>query len=238
FRFGSWGVFTMELLIRKIEKYTGGNRERRKLPFSRRMELAREHILSTNEKRYGIRTDTDLSFEKRLDTVIDAALKTAERILNVRTEGEYFSRMYSLRQICWDRIVLPGVTSLDNMSGIERGTADLLAGEAWHAGRHVELIDLSWYLRTVPVPADDSPLHFKVEFVQNLWDFINRSIGGAYSNRISILPRRVIIQSAPPINLSERLASFRKDKKTAVQTTMADLESAYLDCINKVNQSE
>jgi len=242
FRFGSYGAFTIELLIRKIEKYTSAGKdkakEKRKLPFSKRMEIARTYILEINEKRYGIKADKNQPFEQRLDAVINAALETAERILNLKTQGEYFSRMYTLRQACWDRIVLPGYETLDNMTGLERGTADLLAGEAWHAGRHVELIDLSWYLRNFPIPADDAPLHIKVEFVQNLWDFINRSIGGAYSNRLSILPRRVIIQSSSPINLSSRLADYRQDKNKAIRTAMTDLQNAYLDCINKVNQSE
>jgi hypothetical protein len=81
-------------------------------------------------------------------------------------------------------------------------------------------------------------LHHKVEYAQNLWDFTNRTIGGAFSNRINILPRRVIIQAAPPINLSDRLSSFRQDKKTAVKKAMADLENAYMDCIDRVNQTE
>jgi len=124
------------------------------------------------------------------------------------------------------------------MTVIERGAADLLAGEAWHAGRHIELIDLAWYFKQSAIPPDDAPLHHKVEYVQNLYDFINRSIGGAYSDRISILPRRVIIQCASPINLSAKLKDFKQDKKTVIQQVMTDLENAYLDCINKVNKRE
>ena len=238
YRFGSWGIFTMEILIRKIEKFTAGrNREIRKLPFSKRIELAREYILQANEKRYSIKTDTALSFENRLESVMNAALESAERILGVKTEGDFFSRMYNLRQICWDRIVLPGFDTMDKMTSLDRGIADLRAGEAWHAGRHVELIDFTWYFR-IPAPSDDAPFHHKIEYVQNLWDFVNRSIGGAYGDRINIFPRRVIIQSAPSINLSERLPGYRRDRKAAIQTAMTDLEKAYLDCIDKVNQSE
>jgi len=240
YRFGSWGVFTVELLIRRIEKFTatGKNRNTRKLPYSKRIGLAREHILEINEKRYQIKTGAERPFEERIEKVMDAAMATAEGILGVKTEGDFFARMYNLRQTCWDRIMIPGLNTFENMTALEHGTADLLAGEAWHAGRHVELIDLAWYFKKLPIPADEAPLHHKVEYAQNLWDFVNRSVGGAYSDRISIFPRRVIIQSVPPINLSARLGDYRKDRKAAIQKAMDDLEGAYQDCINRVNQSE
>jgi hypothetical protein len=241
YRFGTWGIMTTESLIKKIEKYTNpdpSERKRvRKLSYTERLTLCREHILSVNEKRYKIPVDTEKPFNERLDAVIEAAFAAAERILDVKTQGDVFSRMYSMRQTCWDRIALPDVDSMDAISGVERGTLDLAAGEAWHAGRHLELVDLAWYFR-IPVPANDAPLHQRIEYAQNLWDFASRSMGGAYSDRTSILPRRVVIQSAPPINISERLPAYRKDKSAAVEAALVDLEKAYLDCIDKVNQSE
>jgi hypothetical protein len=224
--------------MRQIEKYTGHDRKAvRKLPYSQRFEICREHVLAVNEKRYNIPSDLSLSFEKRLEAVIEAALESTERLLGLKSEGDLFARIYSLRQICWDRIVLPGIETLDNMSKAERGTVDLLAGEAWHAGRHLELVDFDWYFG-IPVPKDDAPLHHKVEYAQNLWDFANRTMGGAYHNRKNILPRRVIIQAAPAINLSERLPDYRRDKRASIEKAMADLKNAYMDCIEKVNRAE
>jgi 1-acyl-sn-glycerol-3-phosphate acyltransferase len=238
FRFGSWGKLTLARLIKRIEKFTCISKEAKKLPLLQRLKISRDHILAVNEKRYGLKVDPELPFEQRLDAVIDAALVSAEGILGVKSsEGELFARMYNLRQICWDRMILPGVDSLDGFTGIERGVADLSAGEAWHASRHLELVDLSWYFR-VPLPADDAPLHRVIEYSQNLWDFANRSMGGAYSNRINIFPRRVIIQSAPVINLSERLPGYHEDKKTAINNAMQDLMDSYQYCIDEVNRTE
>ncbi|MDR2403677.1 MAG: acyltransferase [Spirochaetaceae bacterium] len=234
YRFGSWGKFTLELLLRKIEKATGFRRRGKAvLPFAERLRVCRDHILAVNEKRYCIKMDPALSFEERIDAVIVAALDSAEKILGVRSSGNHFARIYGLRQICWDRIVLPGVDSLSNLSGIEREVTDLLAGEAWYAGRHLEIVDFSWYFR-VPLPADDASLHHKIEYAQNLWDFANRTMGGAYANRISIFPRRVIIHAAPPINLTERLPAYNNDKKSAINSAMADLKQAYMDCIEEI----
>jgi hypothetical protein len=245
FRFGPWGKFTLKLLLKKIEKSTG-RQGTKDLPFSERLKRCREHILEANEKRYNLNPDPKgnlrqeapgLSFEERLDAVIDAALEAAERIVGVNSTGDVFARMYSLRQICWDRIILPGMDTLDSLSKVQRGVTDLLAGEAWHASRHLELVDFAWYFRS-PLPADDAPLHHKIEYAQNLWDFANRTMGGAYADRISIFPRRVVIKAGPPINLTDRLSAYKADRKTAVDTAMADLMKAYLDCIDEVNKTE
>jgi hypothetical protein len=145
--------------------------------------------------------------------------------------------MYRVRQLCWDRLFLPDVDSFENMSPAKRNTIDLRAGEAWYIGRHVELIDFCWYFR-IPLPAEDSFLHEKIEYAQNLWDFASRTMGGAYKNRVSIFPRRVIIQAGPTLNLTERLPNYKADKKAAIATAMSDLEKAYLNCIVAANNLE
>ena len=238
FRFGSWGTLTVELLLRKIEELTcNAHRERRKLPFLERLRLCREHILSVNEDRYLIKRDDSLSFEERLEQVIYAALETAERMLGIKGEGELFPRMYLVRQVCWDRIFLPDVDDLESMTNVQRSVKDLMAGEGWYIARHQEVVDFCWYFR-VPLPTEETALHNKIEYVQNLWDFANRTMGGAYSNRVSIYPRKVIIKAHPVINLSERLSSYHSDKKAAVDTALVDLEKAYLDCIEEANREE
>jgi hypothetical protein len=48
----------------------------------------------------------------------------------------------------------------------------------------------------------------------------------------------VVIQTAPVINLSERLSLYKKDKKAAIAASLSDLEKAFLDCIDEANRSE
>ena len=235
FRFGSWGNFTIELLLKKIEKLCGlSGKGRKKMFFIERVKQCRDHILEVIEKRYQIKSETSASFEERLERVINIALETSERMLGEKGEGDFFARMYRVRQICWDRIFLPGIDNLEGMSGVERCSVDLKAGEAWYIARHMELVDFCWYYR-VPLPAEETVIHKKVEYVQNLWDFASRSMGGAFRNRVNILPRKVIIHSAPVINLTERLPAYNKDRKTELASAMSDLEKAFLDCIAEAN---
>jgi 1-acyl-sn-glycerol-3-phosphate acyltransferase len=208
FRFGSWGRITLELLMRRTEKACGLRRIGRwKVPFTERFNQCREHIIEANERRYQLKTDTSLSFEERLDLVINAAMESAERIAGMKSEeGEdFFFRMHRMRQLYWDRIFLPGVETLDDRTRIERSTLDLQAGEAWYIGRHLELVDLGWHFR-VPLPAENAPLHEKIEYAQNLWDFASRSMGGALSNRKNIFPKN----TRPLANQRNRTVSKKR----------------------------
>jgi hypothetical protein len=118
------------------------------------------------------------------------------------------------------------------MSRIERGVKDLQAGEAWYIGRHQEMVDFCWYFRR-PLPDEETAIHNKIEYVQNLWDFANRSIGGAFSDRVSIFTRKVVIHAGPVIKLRERLPGYREKKKDAIADAMSDLEKAHLDSIDE-----
>ena len=237
FRYGSMGRWSLNKLIRKIEKYTGFKKDG--TGFSERLERARDIILEQNEKRYNITSNSitpnsEQNFSERVDAIMEAALTKAERILGISAKSsDLIERLYYIKQTCWDRMMIPGLTSLKSLTLLERAIMDLDAGEAWHASRHMELVDFVWYFR-VPVPSDNAPLYVKIEYAQNLWDFANRTMGGAYQNRVlNVHPKRLLIQVAPIINLSERLKEYKENKKTAVANATKDLERAFLDCIDR-----
>jgi len=202
-----------------------------------RLEKCRDFILEVNEKRYNINTDTSLSFEQRLETMTNAALQAAERMLGLKSEGEFFMRLYKVRHECWDRIFLPDMEKLRDFPKIKRSIKDLGAGEAWFISRHQELADFSWYFKN-PVPAEETALHLKVEYVQNLWDFANRSMGGTITTRVNILPKKIIIQAAPVLELTSRLDEYKKDKKNTISAVLSQLEEAYINCINEIKINE
>jgi hypothetical protein len=139
--------------------------------------------------------------------------------------------MYYLRQLCWDRIFVPGKEAEEEKeTALEQAVGDLRAGEAWHAARHMEIADFTWYFRDPP-PGGNAPLCMKVEYVQNLWDFANRTMGGTYTNRVNIHPRSVTIQAGPAINLNAALEEYRLDRKETVRKLLSRLQAAYMDLI-------
>jgi hypothetical protein len=165
----------------------------------------REIILALNEKRYGLVRGNSApdgqDFGVRLDAVIEAALQSAASMLRVdRLPGGTVNRLYTIRQICWDRI-FPENTDLASLPALERAVLDLRAGEAWHAARHMELADFSIYFHK---PPGESPASV-IEYAQNLYDFANRTMGGIYGTRKNIAPAAIRISAAPAINLTEML---------------------------------
>jgi hypothetical protein len=241
FWYGKNGERAMNRLLKKIEKFCGFKYDKNLLhsTLTQRFKRCREYILGINETRYGIKSDTSRSFEERLKIVVYAALETAEKMLGIKNEGDieadFFPRLYRVRHDCWDNIFLPNEDNLDKVSDVKRNVMDLKAGEVWHIARHQELADFGWYF-THTVPVQDSPLHLMVEYVQNLWDFLNRTMGGAISGRINIPPCKVIIKAAPVINLTERLPQYKEDKRSACDDAKKELEQRYLDCIREINQ--
>jgi len=237
FRFGIIGKRSKERLLRKIESYCGFPKKTRKLPLDERLKLCRDYILDVNEKRYNINNDGSIPFNERLDRIVSAALETAERMLGIKSEGDSFTRMHKIRQICWDRIYIPGIDSLDHLSYIQRNAADLGAGEAWYIGRHQELVDFCLFFRNPP-PTEESSLHRKIEYIQNLWNFASRTMGGAVEDRNNIFIRKVILQPGPIINLSDHLPEYNKDKKATISAVMSKLEKAFVDCIDEADRTE
>ena len=238
FRYGKSGERAMEKLLVKTENFCGFSRRKdERLSFEQRLARCRNHILEINESRYCIKSDNSLSFELRLEKAVNAALETAERMLGIQGEGDYFMRLYKVRHICWDRIFLPDVDDLEKIPSLLRSVTDIGAGEAWHIARHQELADFGWYFRH-PLPTEETALHQKVEYVQNLFDFASRTMGGAIADRVNIPVKKVIIKAAPAIDLSARLCEFKEDKKATVGEVTSLLEKAYLDCIDEVNKTE
>jgi len=235
YRYGRGGKAAMEKLLKRLEKFCGfPKRESGSLSFTERLRGCRDFILQVNETRYHIKNDASLTFDQRLQGVVNAALETSERLLGLKSGGDFFQRLYKVRHDCWDRIFLPGTDSLKKVPRVRRSVMDLGAGEAWHISRHQELADFGWYFHH-PLPTEETALHQKIEYVQNLWDFANRSMGGALSGRVNIPVKKVIIKAAPVINLSERLGRYKEDKKAAITEATSDLERAFLDCIKEMS---
>jgi hypothetical protein len=229
--FDGRGKKSMEKLLRKVERCIGVEHEKEG-EFAKRLLLCRERILEKNEERYGITAEQRAAnFAERVDVLIEKCINRTEKILGVTRRGDVFAGMYYLRQMCWDRIFISGKASLDGMDRLDRAIADLNAGEAWYASRHLELVDFVWYLRNAPAPTAESPLYQQVEYVQNLWDFANRTMGGIFGTRKYIYPYKVVINAGPPVNLIDYLTAYHSDRKETVEEVMGELEKRFLELV-------
>jgi 1-acyl-sn-glycerol-3-phosphate acyltransferase len=247
-RYGVWGKMCLSFLMNRLDRATGFQaryKNEGRPGFSDRLRNLREYLIAQNEARYGLPggevspRGEKRELEERIEGIIHAAMNRAKSILGISARPTNITHWINeLRQICWDRIYLPGRETLEGLPQVERSLLDIQAGEAWHAGRHIELADFLRFFRS-PLPEEETPLHLKIEYAQNLWDLANRTMGGSYSTRnINIFPRRVIIQAAEPINLTDRLPAYRRDRKAAINSAMEDMRKAYLSCIEEANKAD
>lgn len=225
-------------LIDRLERFIGvaaapEHRSGASGAIAARLGRALELIVASAEREYGLPRVPEDATAARVEAIVEAALGAGERVLGMAGgSGDPFARLYRIRQIGWDRVYLPPDEDPRAMSPLGRAIADRRAGEAWYGMRHMELADFALYLRSVP-PADGAPLRALVEYAQNLWDFANRLAGGTISGRVEVRPKRAVIITGQPLDLSDRLAAFRADRKQATVDALAELERSYQQCIKE-----
>jgi len=177
-----------------------------------------ERILGISQiKPYSHQSDTQ-------EPIVDHSTEPREHMIN---------RVYKIRQVGWDRIYadIP-----EDASKLQKNVADRRAGEAWYAMRHMEFVDLVYYLDTKYLEGNDknSPSYDRiVETAFNLYDIISRLSGGNFSNRLNTIRKKAIVYPCNPINLTERLQDYKKNWKSAVNTAMTDLNESFQNNIKE-----
>lgn len=153
--------------------------------------------------------------------LLESALAAGEDALGLPHEGEFFVRLYRLRSSAWSRFYRPRDT-WKSLTTLERGLAAREQTEAWTAFRHLELADIGWYLWSVE-PRDDSATDFLADFTENLYDLMNRLMGGTIAHRKVLFPKAVRAVFGSPLDLTARLPDYRTRRKEVLAETVADL---------------
>jgi hypothetical protein len=249
FRYGKNIKSKLDKMMNKIEHVTCYNKSisskknldtKNDVTIFQKYEMIRNNLIRMNEVLYNIPEDTNRSFQERKEAVITAALNRAEKILEIeKINGDVMTRVNYIRQIYWDRIYLPGKDKnvLRNMPLAERALADRLAGEAWYASRHMELVDVLYYFHD-DLPSENTSFHMLIEYVQNLWDFTSRTMGGTFTNRVKINPKTVIIHTGEPIDLTSNLTAYRENRKECIAHMIEKLKENFIQCIDEVKNDD
>ncbi len=189
---------------------------------------------------YGKRGQAE-SRDARWDALRKIALAEGERAIGLAAhpQADEIQRVYRLRQECWDRIY-----SLDpkrKPSALERSFADRRAGEAWFAMRHMEFVDISYYLDSAYLgagPGSNPSFDRIVETAVNLQDLLARFAGGDISHRTSALRKKAIVVAGNAIDIRGRFASYRENRKQAVDDVTAEMKRNFLECAEIVMREE
>ena len=174
----------------------------------------------------------------RWNGLMDFSLDLAEHALgisgNLQKPEDRINRVYRIRQHGWDRVYPE--ESIDHDCALMWGLENRRAGEAWYAMRHMEFVDLMYYLDSeyLEDKSGTGPSFDRlVETAYNLDDLISRLMGGNFSNRSNVMRKKAVILPGPELDISARLAGYNTDWKEAVKTATADLAQSYLKCIKE-----
>lgn len=151
-------------------------------------------------------------------------------MLGLRPEGDSINRVYRLRHEGWARIYPE--TDPASLHPRERAYADRRAGEAWYAMRHMELVDLGWYLDAAYLEdglrVGRAPSVGRLsETLHNLYDFASRLAGGNISDRPRLLRRDLVLAAGEPLELRSRLPDYRADRRRALDEASMDLVATW-----------
>ena len=173
--------------------------------------------------------------QRRWNALLPAALSVAENMLGIDPgEDDIVQRMYRVRLEGWNRVYPED--GLDTLTPLEAGLADRRAGEGWFAMRHMELVDLMSYHDTEYLlggQAAEPSFDRIVECVLNLEDLVNRLLGGNISNRPNAIRKKAVLVPAPCLDLSARLADYRKNPKQAARDATSALAKRFENCIEE-----
>ena len=193
-------------------------------------------IIDLAESFYALRPGSMDTRDTRWQAILETALRRAEAMLGLPSDGEQIARVYRIRHEGWNRI-FPEL-DLGSLPPLERELADRRAGEAWYAMRHMETVDLGFYLDAdyleSQLAAGASPTIGRLaETAYNLADLCTRLTGGDISDRPNILDRHLVLVAEPPLEMRSRLENYRADRRSALEKAEADLVDAYHHAIKE-----
>jgi hypothetical protein len=241
YRFDEREIGSLEALVGSIEADLGlplasptrslGTGER-KLALLRRLEAVDLALIGAAEAYYGIDAAAGASRDGRLAALLETALRRAEAAFGLPSSGDAISRVYRIRMEGWGRIYPE--SGLSPRGSLARLLEDRRAGEAWYVMRHMELVDLGYYLDS-DYPRGSGGLSFDrlVETAYSAADLASRLSGGDIGGRPSVMDRRAIISGGEPLDLSAALEDYSADKRRAVAAALSELENRYMESIKE-----
>lgn len=182
-----------------------------------------------------VTADENQDLCSRWKALMDASLAHAEFVLGIQlsADKDAINRVYAIRQVCWDRMYPRNETG--KPCALDRAFTNRRTGEAWYAMRHMEFVDIAFYLDGAylnGVEGGDPSFDRLVETAHNLDDLVSRLAGGDIRDRPNFMRKKAVIIPGEIIDITSRLSDYQLDRKKAVANATASLKNIFIDCIN------
>lgn len=174
----------------------------------------------------GTDPDIDGVEQSRIESIVEAALASAEHRLGLSAGGGPIPRVRRIEQACWDRIYREDIGDISALSPLGRALADRIALETSLVMRHLQLADLMVYLRKLAIP-DTGSLDELAEVASNLVGVIARLKGGDVSATPRIGSRSVVFRVGAPIPVIPRWDRYRSNRQESVDELTSAIEREF-----------
>lgn len=188
-----------------------------------------EHLLQEMEKFYRrfyhqtipeIAVNSCLSpnqvLAKRIENLLDIALKVAENYFDIPSQGNISKRCRRLEEVGWNVIYREDIADFKQIPVLQRGLADWIAQEAQLRLKHMRLVESFVAVTGMYVKEKPTPERF-AETILILFDLVARIKGKKIPRRPRLGKRSATISVGQPISLNERWQAYQSNRKTAKQ---------------------
>ena len=196
--------------------------------YQRLIALA-EHLLSLMENFYSKFYQQELALEgslrDRLQALLDAALKVAERSFGLKPNGNISDRCRRVEQAGWSRIYRDDLSELETLAPAVRGLADLVASEAELRLWHMRLVE-NFVSVTGHYVAEKPTVERFADTILLLWKMIARLKGESNPKPPYLGKKWAKLTAMSPFYIADYWSQYQSNRRQAVADLTQDLQQA------------
>ena len=179
--------------------------------FAKRQSAEEEQSIEDESSSDAISAE-DLECSRRLQSLLNRALRAAESFFNLPSKGTFVDRCRRLEEASWQAIYREDLPELSTLSALEKGLADWAAQEASLRELHMRIVEGfvavdSTYIKEKP------SFERCVEMTLLMFDMLERLAGSKLPGRPRLGKRWVKLTVQPPIAVSPRLEKYHQNRR-------------------------
>ena len=152
----------------------------------------------------------------RLQKLLDVALEVGEQYFGLKKKGNIIERCRRLEEAGWNYIYREESAEFNQLSSVKRGLRDWIAAEADLRMLHMRLVES--FVAVTGTYIKEKPSFDRLsETSLILFDAIARIKGNKNPSRPRLGWRNSIVTIGTPINISDRLSVYQKNRQEAKQ---------------------
>ena len=161
----------------------------------------------------------------RLQALLDAALKVAEKSFGVKPNGGISDRCRRVEQAAWNRIYREDISELDDLAPAVRGLADLVASEAELRLWHMRLVE-TFVSVTGRYVAEKPSVERFADTILLLWKMVARLKGESSTKTPYLGKKWTKITALDPFLIEDYWEQYQTKRRQAVANLTQDLQQA------------